>query len=420
MSGYAVRIEHLGKRYRVERTRGRRTLQEELADLVSAPFRRRASPHGPAGDGTVWALRDVSLEVQRGEVVGIIGGNGAGKSTLLKILSRIVAPTEGLARIEGRVGSLLEAGTGFHSELTGRENVYMSGAILGMRKAEIDRKFDEIVAFAGVGPFLDTPVKRYSSGMQVRLAFAVAAHLEPEVLIVDEVLAVGDAEFQRKCLGRMQDVSRGDGRTVLFVSHNMDAVQRLCTRAVLLEHGRAISQGATASVVAQYLARAQTPSSAGAWIDLSSVERTGSGIARTVRARYWSAPDTAGGRPFPDGPLTVNLAIEAAAPCTLASLAVTLYDLQGTKLVNADTISIGRSLRLQPGEHEITLRISELHLQPGVYLMGFWLAGPLGAVHDYVLSGFEIEVVAHQAQGLGRAPGDDGLVTCRLELLDAE
>jgi lipopolysaccharide transport system ATP-binding protein len=196
LSRTVIRVESLGKQYRIGHARGSRTLREDLVDLARAPFRRGPRPGTGPDDGTVWALRNLSLEVQRGEVVGIIGGNGAGKSTLLKILSRIVAPTEGWAEIEGRVGSLLEAGTGFHSELTGRENVYMSGAILGMRKKEIERKFDEIVAFADIGPFLDTPVKRYSSGMQVRLAFAVAAHLEPEVLIVDEVLAVGDAEFQ--------------------------------------------------------------------------------------------------------------------------------------------------------------------------------------------------------------------------------
>ena len=416
MSGCAVRVEGLGKQYRVGQARGTRTLREDLVDLVRAPFRRRETE----ADGTVWALRGVSLEVERGEVVGVIGGNGAGKSTLLKILSRIVAPTEGCARIEGRVGSLLEAGTGFHSELTGRENVYMSGAVLGMRRAEIERKFDQIVEFSGVGRFLDTPVKRYSSGMQVRLAFAVAAHLEPEVLIVDEVLAVGDAEFQRKCLGRMQDVSRSEGRTVLFVSHNMDAVQRLCSRAVLLERGRLVTAGAVAGVVAQYLARAETPSAAGAWIDLSGVERQGSGVARTARARYRSDLDAIGGLPYPDGPLTVTIEVDVTEPCTVASLAVTLYDLQGPKLVNADTIAIGRTLRLEPGRREITVRIDAVHLNPGVYLMGFWLAGPLGAVYDYVLSGFEVEVVAHQASGLGRAPGDDGLVTCRLELLDGE
>src|SRR5581483_35208 len=207
-------------------------------------------------------------------------------STLLKILSRITEPTSGQAEIRGRVGSLLEVGTGFHPELTGRENIYMNGAILGMRKAEIARKFDEIVAFADIGAFLDTPVKRYSSGMQVRLAFAVAAHLEPEVLIVDEVLAVGDAEFQKKCLGKMRDVSLGEGRTVLFVSHSMDAVQRLCGRTVLLERGRVVAVGETRSVVAEYLLRSQAPSSPGTWIDVSQIERSGTGVARFVAAQY--------------------------------------------------------------------------------------------------------------------------------------
>jgi lipopolysaccharide transport system ATP-binding protein len=415
-----IQVEGLGKQYHIGQARGPRNLREDLMELVRAPFRSGGSSGASADHGMVWALREVSLEVERGEVVGIIGGNGAGKSTLLKILSRIVAPTEGRVRIEGRIGSLLEAGTGFHSELTGRENVYMSGAILGMRKAEIERKFNEIVTFADIGPFLDTPVKRYSSGMQVRLAFAVAAHLEPEVLIVDEVLAVGDAEFQKRCLGRMQDVARGAGRTVLFVSHNMDAVQRLCARSVLLEHGRVIAAGPTPGIVAQYLARAEAPSSAGAWIDLSSVERTGTGGARVMQARYRSETDRAGGQPYPDGPLTIGLVIETATPCTIPSLAVTLYDMQGTKLVNADTIAVGRTLRLDPGTHRVTLRIPELHLNPGVYGMGFWLAGPLGAIYDFIPVGFEIEVVALQAPGLGRVPTDDGLVTCRLELLDAD
>jgi lipopolysaccharide transport system ATP-binding protein len=418
VSDSTIRVERLGKQYRVDSGRGMRTLREDLVELARAPLRRRQAPD--LSQGTIWALREFSLEVQRGEVIGIIGGNGAGKSTLLKILSRVVTPTEGWARIEGRVGSLLEAGTGFHSELTGRENVYMSGAILGMRKAEIDRKFDEIVAFAETGPFLDTPVKRYSSGMQVRLAFAVAAHLEPEVLIVDEVLAVGDAEFQKKCLGRMRDVSQDEGRTVLFVSHNMDAVQRLCSRAVLLERGRLSANGMTADVVAQYHARAKGPSAAGAWIDLSTTERSGSGVARATRVRYWSDLEVAGGQPYPDGPLTVGMTIEAAGSCTIASLAVTLYDIMGTKLVNADTIALGHTLRLVPGEHQITLRIPELHLNPGVYLMGFWLAGPMGMVHDFVAAGPLLEVISQQATGLGRAPSDDGLVTCRLELLDVD
>jgi len=418
MSPPAIEIEGLGKRYQVGQLRAVRTLGEDLARLARAPFSfGQRSEDG--SDGTLWALRDFSLSVQAGEVIGIIGRNGAGKSTLLKILSRVTAPTEGWARIQGQVGSLLEAGTGFHTELTGRENIYMSGAILGMPKADIDRKFDQIVAFADIGRYLDTPVKRYSSGMHVRLAFAVAAHLEPDVLIVDEVLAVGDADFQRKCLGRIGDVSRSDGRTVLFVSHNMDAVQRLCGRAVLLEGGRITAEGPTTEVVAKYLARADVSSPAGAWIDLSSVERNGSGAARTRRARYWSDLDEAGSRPYPDGPLTVAVAIEAPAPCTITSLAVVISDLHGTKLVNADTISIGRSLTLEPGERELHIRIPELHLNPGVYSMGFWLAGPLGTIYDHVRGAFELEVVAYHSRALGRVPSDDGTVTCDLEVLDA-
>jgi lipopolysaccharide transport system ATP-binding protein len=229
---------------------GRRSKTEDSSLAASS---NSQSPSAPASQD-FWALKDVSFEVRQGEVVGIIGRNGAGKSTLLKILSRITEPTEGRVKIRGRVASLLEVGTGFHPELTGRENIYLNGAILGMGRAEIKSKFDEIVAFAETEKFLDTPVKRYSSGMYVRLAFAVAAHLEPEILVVDEVLAVGDAAFQKKCLGKMGEVARG-GRTVLFVSHNMDAVRRLCGRAVWLESGRVMEDGPVNQTVSQYLLR---------------------------------------------------------------------------------------------------------------------------------------------------------------------
>ena len=246
MSEVAIRCEGLGKRYRIGKPERYRTLRDTLTDAVYAPFRRIRSAFQPSsfpaaqhpnGDDTIWALKDVSFEITQGEVVGIIGRNGAGKSTLLKILSRITEPTEGHAEIQGRVGSLLEVGTGFHPELTGRENIYLNGAILGMKRAEMQRKFDEIVAFAEVNKFIDTPVKHYSSGMYLRLAFAVAAHLEPEILLVDEVLAVGDAAFQKKCLGKMGDVAK-EGRTVLFVSHNMNAIEQLCTACLLLDKGR--------------------------------------------------------------------------------------------------------------------------------------------------------------------------------------
>ncbi len=207
---------------------------------------------GAAASETFWALRNVSFEIREGEAVGIIGSNGAGKSTLLKILSRVTAPTEGRARIRGRMGTILEVGTGFHPELTGRENIFLSGTILGMRKSEIDRKFDEIVDFAGIDKFIDTPVKRYSSGMYVRLAFAVAAHLDPDILIVDEVLAVGDVGFQKKCLAKMDDSIHQEGRTIIFVSHNMQAIRSLCTRALLLDRGSVVSDGAVADVLSQH------------------------------------------------------------------------------------------------------------------------------------------------------------------------
>src|SRR5271169_1339912 len=246
MSDIAIRCEGIAKQYRIGQRERYRALRDTVTDAVTAPFRRvRAALRGgdgqsPKGTATIWSLKDISFEVRTGEVVGIIGRNGAGKSTLLKILSRITWPTRGSADIYGRVGSLLEVGTGFHPELTGRENVYLNGAILGMRKSEIARKFDEIVDFAELDEFIDTPVKRYSSGMYVRLAFAVAAHLEPEILILDEVLAVGDAEFQKKCMGKMQDVSENQGRTVLFVSHALGAVKQLCNVGVLLEQGRLV------------------------------------------------------------------------------------------------------------------------------------------------------------------------------------
>ncbi len=274
MTETVIQAQNIAKRYVLGASRGEgaryQTLRESVMSGLRAPLarlRRRASD-GAAGasEQDFWALRDVSFEVRRGEVVGIIGRNGAGKSTLLKVLSRITEPTRGRVAIRGRVASLLEVGTGFHPELTGRENVFLNGAILGMSRAEIKAKFDEIVAFAEVERFLDTPVKRYSSGMYVRLAFAVAAHLEPEILIVDEVLAVGDANFQKKCLSKMQDVGRG-GRTVLFVSHSMPAITRLCTRAILLNEGHVLSDGPTHQVVSAYLGSGLNGAATREWND---------------------------------------------------------------------------------------------------------------------------------------------------------
>lgn len=244
-----IAVEGLSKRYRIGGRQVHNSLRDTVAGLVRAPFNRFRS-NGSAN--TIWALDDVSFEITPGEVVGIIGRNGAGKSTLLKILSQITRPTKGRVALNGRVGSLLEVGTGFHSELTGRENVFLNGAILGMTRAEIQRKFDEIIAFAETEKFLDTPVKHYSSGMTVRLAFAVAAHLEPEILIIDEVLTIGDAEFQKKCLGKMNEVTRA-GRTVLFVSHDLNAINSTCERALLLHEGKVVLSGVTADVTRYYL-----------------------------------------------------------------------------------------------------------------------------------------------------------------------
>ncbi len=262
MTDIAIRVEKLSKAYRLGSAAERpETLVQAGLNLMSAPLRnlkrlRKLDTFSSDRESSdiLWALKDVSFDIRRGEVVGFVGRNGAGKSTLLKILSRITEPTSGRIEIRGRVSSLLEVGTGFHPELSGRENIYMNGTILGMKKVEIDRKYDEIVEFSGVERFLETPVKRYSSGMKVRLAFSVAAHLEPEILIIDEVLAVGDAEFQKKCLGKMRDVA-GGGRTVLFVSHNMSAIQNLCTRAISMAAGQVCDDGATDEVIENYLAR---------------------------------------------------------------------------------------------------------------------------------------------------------------------
>ncbi|HEY59557.1 MAG TPA: ABC transporter ATP-binding protein [Anaerolineae bacterium] len=252
MSNYSIRVKKIGKLYHIGQSVVRyRTLRETLAERFKSPAKLLKRKDK---DDTIWALRNISFDVKQGQVLGVIGANGAGKSTLLKILSRVTEPTEGMAEISGRVGSLLEVGTGFHPELTGRENIFLNGAILGMKKTEIEKKFDDIVAFAEVEKFIDTPVKRYSSGMYLRLAFAVAAHLEPEILVVDEVLAVGDAEFQRKCLGKMSDVAR-EGRTVLFVSHNMSAILRLTEETLVIDQGHLLLRAQTPKAVDFYLSR---------------------------------------------------------------------------------------------------------------------------------------------------------------------
>ena len=280
MAEFALRAEGLSKQYRIGQMRGGYdTLRDELATLARAV---RRSGRGPREREYIWAVRDVSFEIEQGEVVGIIGRNGAGKSTLLRVLSRITEPTSGYVDVRGRLGSLLEVGTGFHPELSGRENIFLNGAILGMRRTEIARKFDEIVEFAGVEKFIDTPVKRYSSGMYVRLAFSVAAHLELEVMLVDEVLAVGDAEFQRRCLGKMQEIGQS-GRTVLFVSHSMPTIARLCDRVILLDGGSVVADGPTQEVIPLYLTSDSGTTGLREWADRESAP--GDEVVRLRRIR---------------------------------------------------------------------------------------------------------------------------------------
>lgn len=289
MSDIAIGVEGLSKRYRIGALKNDHdTLRDQLAHMFGKPMRWLRHKSNPEVDNpyspVIWALKDASFSVNRGEVVGIIGHNGAGKSTLLKILSRVTSPTEGKAEVYGHVGSLLEVGTGFHPELTGRENTYLNGAIMGMKKRDIDRKFEEIAAFAEIEKFVDTPVKRYSSGMYVRLAFAVAAYLEPEILLVDEVLAVGDASFQKKCLGKIGDVA-GEGRTVLFVSHNMSSVASLCPRSILVDGGRLVADGQTDRIIRQYLGEGDTATGEKIWTDLLSAPGNDVVRLRAVRVR---------------------------------------------------------------------------------------------------------------------------------------
>jgi lipopolysaccharide transport system ATP-binding protein len=347
----AVRASRLGKRYRLGRSDfgdSFRTLRDVVVGWTTP--RGRA----PAEDQTLWALRDVSFEVAAGEVLGIIGHNGAGKSTLLKVLSRITEPTEGRVEIRGRVGSLLDVGTGFHMELTGRENVYLNGAILGMKRAEIARKFDEIVAFSGVERFLDTPVKRYSTGMYLRLGFAVAAHLDTDTLIVDEVLAVGDAAFQQKCLGKMGDVAR-DGRTVLFVSHNLGALRALCTRALVLRSGRIEFDGATGDGIAYYLSHALPAGEAGGQTQFGP-----EGLAFGALTIHAVRVVTEAGEPRAlfDASDVIRVEVDYAVVTPLRGLrAVLLVSTQEGEAAFQSTDHLTRDANLSPGRYRTTCEI---------------------------------------------------------------
>jgi lipopolysaccharide transport system ATP-binding protein len=388
MSERVIRVENLGKRFRIGRHRGPyRTLREAVRDAAVGTVRRAGAvlrgQAARAGQQDFWALKDVSFEVGRGEVVGVIGRNGAGKSTLLKILSRITEPSEGEVRLRGRVGALLEVGTGFHPELTGRDNIYLNGALLGMARADIRRRFDGIVQFAEMGQFIDTPVKHYSSGMYMRLAFAVAAHLEPEVLVVDEVLAVGDVKFQKRCLDKMGEVSR-DGRTVLFVSHNMQAVRNLCRRCVLLSGGRVALDGPPGPVVAEYYKQtADVHLTATAGVHDPKMRR-GSGAVR------FTAADVTGrdGRPrheFGLGePIRFDLRYEVLKPVPHLYAAVVLKSARTREV--ATSVRVPVALSPLPAGHagRVVIELPAPPLRPGEYPLYFWLGDQMAEAFDVV------------------------------------
>lgn len=357
---------------------GEREQYRALRDVLSNISRRSST----AQRQELWALKDVSFEVSEGEVLGIIGRNGAGKSTLLKILSRITTPTEGEIRMQGRVGSLLEVGSGFHPELTGTENVYMNGAILGMSKTEITSKLDDIVSFAEMEQFISTPVKHYSVGMFMRLAFAVAAHLDSEILIIDEVLAVGDAKFQARCLAKMGEVARS-GRSVLFVSHNLEATQALCDRGLLLEAGRLVLDSSTDEVIDHYRRLAGVTTRSGDSVDVSDLEREGGTEARFATIDVQGRPPGSTDH-FSDGgvlstgdQLTFNIEIEASAAMEVASFGLTFGTEGGQMLLNLDWGDGGNVVHLVPGVNKISATIPRLQLAPGRYRLGLRLSNPV-------------------------------------------
>ena len=366
MTDMALRAVGLGKMYQIGGEREQyRTLRDALVQAVKRPLQRIRHPGATHHSVGLWALKGLDLEVNHGDVLGIIGRNGAGKSTLLKLLSRITEPTEGRVEIAGRVGSLLEVGTGFHPELTGRENIQLNGAILGMTRAEIRARFDEIVEFSGIGRFLDTPVKRYSSGMYVRLAFAVAAHLDPEILVVDEVLAVGDAEFQKRCLGKMSDVARG-GRTVLFVSHNMGAVNRLCQTGLWLDQGKTVMQGPTVEVVRAYLGAGEPGAAESSWTE---GQRPGDDALRLVRARICQPPGQAA--PFVDitQPFEVEIETEVVREEHEVGLGFRILTPDGMVVMHSGEVAGGLAVQRTPGRWVSTCRLPAFALNAGTYAL---------------------------------------------------
>ena len=401
-----ISVENLGKCYRIHHALQRpRTMAEAVRKFAGAPFNYLASRMRTAEESELfWALKDVSFEIKRGEVVGIVGRNGAGKSTLLKILSRITDPSTGRAVIRGRVNALLEVGTGFHEELTGRENVYMSAALHGLRKADIDRKFDEIVDFSGVEKFIDTPVKRYSSGMRVRLGFAVAASLEPEILVVDEVLAVGDLAFQRKCLGKMESVA-GSGRTVLFVSHQMPMIESLCSRAVLLRGGHLVADGKPTDIVALYLRDT--------FGDVRSVDlgqrhdRSGSEdySYRHVRLLDEQGGEVSGFRAGGRTEIRATVKRKQGGLAARAFASVCVRDSGGVRLFTLNSSFRGAEVELGDTT-EIVWKIPRMPLTEGEYKCDLFLAGSnQETVFDHVLDAFSFNVMPGDFFGTGRSQG---------------
>lgn len=396
----ALRADMVSKCYTLGERQPYRTIREALRRAVSTPLRRGDDKATSAGAAPFWALKDVSFEVHAGEAMGVIGRNGAGKSTLLKVLTRITHPTEGRVELRGRAGSLLEVGTGFHPELTGRENIYLNGAILGMRRAEIDRKFDDIVEFSEVAKFLDTPVKRYSSGMYVRLAFAVAAHLEPEILLVDEVLAVGDLSFQKKCLSKMEDVA-SSGATVLLVSHNMASIESLCKRSMLLEQGRLLAIGDTPTVVEQYLSLVSTIASQ----DLADrTDRQGDGRLRFESVSYRRGNGTPTDTVQSGDDVEIVLDYSAATELSNVVISVGIYDQSGQFLTLLDAATAGSGYASIRRTGRFVCRVPRLPLTPGRYYLN--LFGTVGGdIADWVQNGAVLNVVAGDFFGTGKLPG---------------
>lgn len=404
MGELAISMEAVSKSYRLGEHLGPGSLRDAIGSSLGRLLRRDGRPRGE----TIWALREVSFEMQRGEVLGVVGPNGAGKSTLLKILSRITEPTSGRATVYGRVGSLLEVGTGFHPELTGRENVLLNGAILGMSRAEIFTKFDEIVEFAGLPQFVDTPVKRYSSGMRLRLAFAVAAHLEPEILAIDEVLAVGDAAFQARCVDKMRRIAAYDGRTILVVSHNMSHIRALCDRAVYIEGGRVMGIGDVEAQIHRYLGGSEETT---ARIDLTGrTDRLGTGRIR-LREIALSGSDGAPRSTFVTGEMIrIALTYSGVYLHGAPQWAVSLFNTTGEKIVHFDSVDRGQVLSPPGGGGVCTLEIPRAPFHPGVYVGDVRLTVD-GEIVDYVQRAFRLEVGPGDFFGVGRvAPFHGGRV----------